>query len=250
MPKKFQKIEDLSPDRKNPNKHTEKGGGLMEKSLRECGFGDSLTVDKNGAVISGNQRLETLAQLGFSDPIFVESDGTRPVVHIRTDLNLDSDERARLLSIYQNRVGELNLDWNIENMLASTSREKLDELFSKSGVSAMLAALAVGSNGSLLDLADVTIKEPSHKVNRHEKWHLGKHLLFCSEVQVGWSEWKGALEGKDTYFAPYPGPFVPLTLKAQKSKRVVMVQPDPYICGHILDRYVEVFGKKEVRRAA
>ena len=39
-------------------------------------------------------------------------------------------------------------------------------------------------------------------------------------------------------FLPYPGPFVPLSIKAGNN-RLVMVQPDPYIAGHILDRCKE-----------
>lgn len=54
------------------------------------------------------------------------------------------------------------------------------------------------------------------------------------------------LTGENVIFAPYPGPFVPMTLKADKASRVVMVQPDAYIAGHILDRYEEIHGAAAV----
>ncbi len=108
-------LDDLIPDPENANQHTERGSQLMENSLRECGFGDSLTVDKDGVVISGNQRLETLADLQMTNPIVVQSDGTRPIVHQRTDLAI-GDVRAKKLAIYQNRVGEVNLSWNPEEL--------------------------------------------------------------------------------------------------------------------------------------
>ena len=53
----------------------------MEDFIRECGFDDLFTVDKNGVVISGNRRLETLADIGPEDPNVVQSDGSRPIVH-------------------------------------------------------------------------------------------------------------------------------------------------------------------------
>ncbi len=111
----IKRLADLTPDAENLNQHTPRGAKLMEASLQECGFGDSLTVDKDGAVISGNQRLETLASLRMDNPIVVQSDGTRPIVHQRTDLAI-GDVRAKQLAIYQNRVGEANLAWNLERL--------------------------------------------------------------------------------------------------------------------------------------
>lgn len=251
--KKIAKLKDFTPDDLNSNKHTELGGSLMETSIQECGIGDSMTADKNGLMISGNQRLETMMSLGLDklDPIIIESDGTRPVIHVRTDLDLKTDKRARLLSVFQNRVGELNLDWDIKNLVAGLSREELTKaLFSDAELTKMLADLEAGSSGKLLDLVNVTIKEPRHEVEKGDRWELGKHVLWCAEVLTGWEHWKPELEGKTTVFAPYPGPFVALTMKAKKAKRIVMVQPDPYICGHILDRWADIYGEKEIHRGS
>jgi hypothetical protein len=124
-------LRDLRLDDKNANRHTQRGSGLMANSIRDCGFGDSLTVDKDGVVISGNQRLETLAEIQMDNPIVVQTDGTRPVVHQRTDLTVDS-KRARELAIYQNRVGQVNLDWDagILKSLSDDGLADLDKFFS------------------------------------------------------------------------------------------------------------------------
>lgn len=58
--KQIRSIKQLAPLADNPNNHTERGSGLMERSLRECGFGDSLTMDKNGVVISGTSAWRPL----------------------------------------------------------------------------------------------------------------------------------------------------------------------------------------------
>jgi hypothetical protein len=103
------------------------------------------------------------------------------------------------------------------------------------------------SDGSLLALTEVTIGEPRHAVARGDVWELDHHILICADVLTGWSIWKPFLKGSQTVFAPYPGPFVPLTQKAD-TLRFVMVQPDGYVAGHILDRYADIKGANHVRK--
>lgn len=133
-------LRDLTPDAQNANLHTPRGASMMETSLRECGFGDSLTVDRHGVVISGNQRLETVADIGLDDPIVVRSDGTRPIVHQRIDLEAD-DPRAKKLAIASNRVGEVNLAWDADVLaeLASDDAAILDGLFTVEETASLLA---------------------------------------------------------------------------------------------------------------
>lgn len=102
------------------------------------------------------------------------------------------------------------------------------------------------SDGSLLALLNVTIADPSHKVQAGQVWELGPHLLFCCDVATQWGQFKDALDGEGTQLAVYAGPLVALSNKAQTG-RVVLVQPDTYIAGHILDRYAEVNGDDSVR---
>lgn len=105
------KIDSLRPDNRNANKHTQRGMGLLEKSLRNYGAGRSILCDKNGNVIAGNATLEAAASIGIEDIQYVDSDGTKLVVVRRTDLHIDSKE-ARELAIADNRVGQVNLDWD------------------------------------------------------------------------------------------------------------------------------------------
>lgn len=102
------------------------------------------------------------------------------------------------------------------------------------------------SDGSLLELVEVTIAEPRHQVEHGQVWRLDEHVLIIAEVLTEWQRWKDYLNG-NVIFAPYPGPFIPLTLKAEES-RLVMVQPDTYIAGHILDQYENVKGAGRVKR--
>ena len=127
--KPITKLKHLRPDPNNLNRHTPRGSAMMEDSIRKFGFGDSMTVDRDGVVLSGNQRLETLADIQMDNPIVVQSDGTRPIVHQRTDLSA-TDPRGVALAIAQNRVGQVNLDWDIQALLA-LPREQTEACFSE-----------------------------------------------------------------------------------------------------------------------
>jgi hypothetical protein len=112
------------PQRKNANKHTLHGTRLLEKSITSDGWLDAQTAAADGEMISGTARLEFAADK-FADvePIIVESDGTRPVIVVRTDIpNLD-DPRAKRLSVAANQIaktdfnpdGELLKEWGNED---------------------------------------------------------------------------------------------------------------------------------------
>lgn len=106
------KIAELRPDPVNANAGTERGGQMVEDSLRRYGAGRSILVDRNGVAIAGNKTLEGAAAAGLEDVIIVPTDGTRLVVVQRTDLDLTTDAAAKELAIVDNRAGELGLRWD------------------------------------------------------------------------------------------------------------------------------------------
>ncbi|MBM3748363.1 MAG: SAM-dependent methyltransferase, partial [Acidobacteria bacterium] len=78
-PKRITTLADLTPDKSNANRGTERGRSLLEKSLQECGAGRSIVADKDGEVIAGNKALEAAARLGLPVRV-IESDGKELVV--------------------------------------------------------------------------------------------------------------------------------------------------------------------------
>jgi hypothetical protein len=82
-------------------------------------------------------------------------------------------------------------------------------------------------------------------VREGDTWRVGPHVLLCVGVITGWPAWVPHLDVPHAAFCPFPGPFVPFGAKASALK-LVMVQPDPYIAGHILARYGEVHGVEAV----
>lgn len=104
-------IKDLTPDPRNANRGTERGAGMLERSLRNYGAGRSILADKNGVVIAGNKTLEQAAALGLPIEV-VETDGRTLVVVQRKDLDLAKDKAAKELAIADNRVGQISLDFD------------------------------------------------------------------------------------------------------------------------------------------
>ncbi len=100
--------------------------------------------------------------------------------------------------------------------------------------------------GSLLPLLDISIAEPRHQVSPGDVWSAGRHVLVCVHVFRDWRLWKTFLKD-DALFLPFPGPMVPLSRSADKYP-LVMVQPDTYIAGHLLDRYADIHGEASVRK--
>ena len=111
------KLRDLTPDASNANRGTERGRYALEASLRKYGAGRSILIDRNGKIIAGNKTAETAADVGIDDVIVVQTDGRQLVAVQRTDLDLDSKE-ARELAYADNRVGQLDLDFDPEVLLA------------------------------------------------------------------------------------------------------------------------------------
>lgn len=121
MTKKIERLSDLRPDATNANKGTQRGRGMVEASLRETGAGRSIVADKDGRIIAGNKTLEAWVDIGGEIEV-VRTDGKRLVVVQREDLDLSDDTgTARKLAYYDNRAGEVGLEWDTEQLLADLS---------------------------------------------------------------------------------------------------------------------------------
>lgn len=118
------KLSDLIPDKKNMNKHTAKGMKALDKSVSDNGLGRSILLDKNNNIVAGNATTEVAGEKGMEDVIVVEVTGNQLVAVKRTDLDIDS-KQGRELALADNRVAELNLDWDEPLLKENISEETL-----------------------------------------------------------------------------------------------------------------------------
>ena len=111
------KLRDLLPDVHNANKGTVRGLAMLDDSLAEDGAGRGILLDRNGNVIAGNKTLERAIDRGFEDILVVPTDGKQLVATQRVDVDIDSPQ-GRRMAIRDNRVGQVDLDWNADELKA------------------------------------------------------------------------------------------------------------------------------------
>ena len=136
-------IDKLTPDQRNANQGTKRGLDLLDNSLRQNGAGRSVLLDKHNRIIAGNKTVERAADIGIDDVIVVDSDGSKLVAVRRTDLDLETDERARAMAYADNRVGQVDLTWDPSQIAADLEAGlDLSSMFYPEELSAILEAAA------------------------------------------------------------------------------------------------------------
>lgn len=108
------KITDYHPAEVNPNKGTVRGVPAIVDSVQYNGFGRPMVSDRDEEMIGGSHTLQALMDAGFDEVIEIETDGTVPIVHKRSDLDLTTDAKARALQIADNRTTILGYEQDDE----------------------------------------------------------------------------------------------------------------------------------------
>ena len=256
------------PYHKNPRQITVKQFDNLADTLARLGDLSGVVHELNtDEIIGGNQRIKVFGiekcEIELTQTFDVpDAQGTVALGYIVWEgkryayRQVRWDARmAEEANIVANRAGGdwdydiLANEFNTEDLLAWGFEERDFRIDSASMIDAEGDEDGEGgsSDDSLIALTDVTIAEPRHQVQIGEVYKVGPHILVCAEVIDGWQSWVEFLK-PGWLLAPYPGPFVALSLKA-KEKSILLVQPDPYIAGHILDRYEDIHGKGANRRA-
>jgi len=158
------------------NRGTPRGRALLAASLTDHGAGRSVLADRYGHVIAGNKTVEQARALKL--PIrLVQTDGRTLVVVQRTDLDL-ADPKARALAIADNRIAELDLEWDpavLEQLRAEGlnlktwwTPEEWDDLF------------GAPKDG---DTAEAEVRTPeATTIQRGDLFALGPHRLLCGDA--------------------------------------------------------------------
>jgi hypothetical protein len=251
----------------------------IKASLRRFGYVRQIVVWREGIVAAGNGTLRALRELKAEYDRSGESPPPNVYAHegdwwiVATDAShLSTLAEAEAYAIADNataahaEVDQEALADLLEELSAHADKtlvqatgydaDEIEQLLAQIAQSAADAATdpdpagsAPVSDGSLLALTNVTLDEPLHKVEAGDVWLLGQHRLICAPVITDHAAWLPYLQQDETaLFAPYAGPFVALSQRAEQQPFII-VQPDPYVAGHIIDRYVEIKGDADVRRA-
>ena len=82
---------------------------MLDMSIRRDGYSAPMVAAMDDEIFIGSNRLEVSADVFGAgvEPIIIESDGTRPVIVKRTDIQTADDPKARRLGLADNRIAEL-----------------------------------------------------------------------------------------------------------------------------------------------
>ena len=222
----------------------------------------------------------SLDTLGWVAPVFVGKSGYLLDGHARVEEALSKDENALVpvievdLEAHEESLFLASFDYI--TYLAEYDRDSLESLLQEVNtgdvrLQVMLSELAENNDlyldfdsnsldaldneqididednqespdkGTLLALLNITIDEPNHQPKTGQIWQVGKHTLCCVDVMRDWSIYTPYLKSENCILCPYPGPYIAMGSRAQ-DYQLVLVQPDLYVAGHILDNYERIFG--------
>ena len=160
--RKLQTLNDLTPDDRNANKGTERGLGLLENSLRSYGAGRSILLDKHGKIIAGNKTVQSAVEMGLTKLEVVQTTGNTVVAVQRMDLDMDTDPKARELALADNRVAEVDLEWDPEVLAELGTELDLSKFWTEDELKDILATEDVpkGSEGASAGSGKASIECP------------------------------------------------------------------------------------------
>ena len=167
----------LTPDPMNANRGTDRDRAALAQSLQAYGAGRAVLIDRHGVIIAGNKTVEQAKQLNIPLRV-IKTDGQHLIAVQRDDLDLATDPRARALAIADNRVGELDLEWDVE-VLQQLHADGLD--LSALWTDDEFATLFAEPNAGLTD-ENAVVEPGDTDIVRGDLFTLGRHRLLCGDA--------------------------------------------------------------------
>jgi hypothetical protein len=246
-------VDELSPDPANLRERDDRAKKTMTGSLKRFGPARSIVVDGQNNIRAGNGTVEAFEDAGFKEILIVDPEPGQLVAVRKKEW---SDAEAIAYAIADNRTTDLSKFKNgdLVDSLQALQRDGFDLEtigFTEGELDEIIAGLADGSTKQeppnkgtgLAAIAQVTIEDPKTPVEEGQIFELGPHVLICCDVLRQWDLWLPLLE-PGSIFCPYPSPLLPLS---EAKERMVMVQPDKYLCSIMVDFFEAAQSVKAVQ---
>jgi ParB/Sulfiredoxin domain len=201
---------------------------VLGESMDEHGFYGTILVHRpTGNILYGNHRYRVARAKGAT---------TLPGMWI----DCDDEAAAKILAVDNESTRRGHSDEAALLALLEPLSDLRGSGFTAADLAAWRAnaAAAAAERGNLLSLAGVVLGEPGHQATAGEVWQLGIHRLVIADVFTGWPAWVPLLE-EGAVLMPYPTLLAP---HVQTEAPMVMVQPDVYLAGHLLDKWEQITG--------
>ena len=169
----------LSGLSRHPACGTDRGREALRRSLHTYGTGRSIVIDVRGRILGGHKTVEQAKHLGLPITV-VPTTGQELVVVQRMDLDARTDPRARELALADNRVAELDLDWDPAVLRQLEQAGVALEAFWTPEEFARLLA----SEGPEAQPDENTVLAPptTTTIRRGDVFQLGRHRLACGDA--------------------------------------------------------------------
>lgn len=267
-------VEALVPDPRNPKNHADDD---LDGSLERWGYTEQVLIDERTGMLSaghGRRELVLRAKARHDNPvegeelpevpdgIIVDADG-RWLMPVQRGWSSANDVEALAYLVASNRLTEKG-GWDqaahvaaLEQVVAESAAGLEGVGYTPAEYEALIAEAQAAEvdpeKSALLAAADVTVGEPQHRVAKGDGYTLTTesgivHRLECVDLMTGHDRWAQHL-GPGVLFLPYPGPFITLAARFD-STPTLMVQPEPYLAGHILDKWAALRGEAGIVKAS
>lgn len=176
----------IQHDDSNANIGTERGRKLLQQSVRELGGGRSVLLDKKGKLIAGNKTFDAAQAAGLK--IRIVPAGRDELVAVqREDLDLDDPSgEARRLAYLDNRVAELDLEWDGAQLAADIALGlNLQSLgFDESELLVLIGDQDDDEVDALAQIDKADELQVKWGTRLGQVWGLGSHRLVCGDCTI------------------------------------------------------------------
>lgn len=251
-PREIKKLGDIKSAKYNPRTITNWALEALQRSMMKFGDLSGITVNvRTGTLVGGHQRLKTfdkswkvVKQTCIRDAVGTVAEGFIETPYGRwsyreVDWDLETEIAANIAA---NKHGgsfdQAKLKACVDRIRSGSQMDLALAGFTQDELSDMTRE-GETNDGKGLSLLNVTIGEPQTQVKHGDVYKIdGKHMLVVVDVLSDVRRWLPLLQSMppDTLFLPYPGPYA-LVTDAAKRVPLFMIQPEPYVAGHLLDAY-------------
>jgi ParB-like chromosome segregation protein Spo0J len=177
------RISDLTPDRRNARKRTERSAGMIAKSLEKFGAARSVVIDENGQLLAGHGTIEAAAQVGIENVLVVPADGNTVVAVQRSNL---TPEQKVQYALADNRSSDLS-EWDAEVLSELADEHDLQDWFQQDELDDILGQVQELDSEEGLTDPDEVPEPPAEPVTKPgDVWLLGEHRVMCGDAPTRW----------------------------------------------------------------
>ena len=151
-------LDDLKGYDKNPRKFTDKGLKDLEKSLKNCGDANIITINKDNTVLGGHARLTVMKQLGYTE------------VDVKVPEKKLTEKQCQevVIRLNANTAGE----WDLDKLKADFEIEELQDW-------GLDVDFAIEEEKEVIE--DEVPEEVETRCKLGDIWQLGEHRLMCGD---------------------------------------------------------------------